>query len=74
MNVVLKDDSTDVRSDDEGEVVDGKALERVEGGKKCMNGHTGAKKRVEAPNRSALNGTAADEPSYLEAVEGKKGK
>ena len=77
-NVVLKDQVTDVRSDDEEEM---EGLERVEGGKEdgtvagvenSMNGHTATQKRVEAPNGNALKGTAPDEPSFAEAVEGKK--
>lgn len=80
--MVLKDQVTDVRSDDEAEEEMG-GLERVEGGKedgtvnggeKGMNGHKATQKRVEAPNGNALKGTAPDEPSFAEAVEGKKEK
>lgn len=79
--MLLKDQISDVRSDDEAEdEEDGQGLERVEGGKEdgeqgvTMNGHKAAQKRVEATNGNALKGTAPGEPSFAEVVEGKKKK
>ena len=77
MNVVLKDQVTDVRSDDEGEDEDEeikKGLERVEGGKegdgtgddlgKGMNGH--------AVQRRIANGAVSGQAPSTGRSEGKK--
>ena len=79
--MLLKDQISDVRSDDEAEdEEDGEGLERVEGAKEdgekgpTMNGHKATRNRVEATNGNALKGTAPDEPSFAEVVEGKKEK
>ena len=79
--MLLKDQISDVRSDDEAEdEEDGEGLQRVEGGKEdgekglMINGHKAAQRRVEATNGNALKGTAPTEPSFAEVVEGKKEK
>ena len=79
--MLLKDQISDVRSDDEAEdEEDEELLERVEGGKEdgerseMMNSHKAARRSAEASNGHALKGTAPTEPSFAEVVEGKKGK
>lgn len=77
VNVVLKDQVTDVRSDDEGEDEDedlGKGLERVEGGKEGdgtgvdagegMNGH--------AVQRKIANGAVSGHVPYTGRNQGRK--